>query len=190
MFKTAKGYSVAMVQKPAYTFENCVSYREIVLNKSDENGSALTGEQLEALKTKAETIYDNWKKGKANEDSFIYYAISNSRGSNASSGGLYECATESDMNEEVKNWAYESGRTYGNTELLESTDAYRIVFFVESYGDYWNYAVRSEKSTEKAQSELDASQSETYKQNFDDNVLTDTENSIIKSINEIYLGIK
>lgn len=190
VFKTAKGYSVAMVQKPAYTFENCVSYREIVLNKSDENGSALTGEQLEALKTKAETIYDNWKKGKANEDSFIYYAISNSQGSNASSGGLYECATESDMNEEVKNWAYESGRTYGNTELLESTDAYRIVFFVESYGDYWNYAVRSEKSTEKAQSELDASQSETYKQNFDDNVLTDTENSIIKSINEIYLGIK
>ncbi len=190
VFKTANGYSVAMVQKPVYTFENCVSYREIVLNKSDENGSALTGEQLENLRTKAETIYDNWKKGKANEDSFIYYAISNSQGSTASSGGLYECATESDMNEEVKNWAYESGRAYGDTELLESTDAYRIVFFVESYGDYWNYAVRSEKSTEKAQSELDTAESEAYKQNFDDNILTDTENSIIKSINEIYLGIK
>lgn len=190
VFKTANGYSVALVQKPAYTFENCVSYREIVLNKTDDNGSALTAEELESLKAKAQKIYDNWKKGNANEDSFIYYAISNSQGSNASTGGLYDCATESDMNEEVKNWAYEDGRAYGDTQLLESTDAYRIVFFVESYGDYWNYAVRNEKASEKSQTELGTAKSEAYKQSFDDNALTSDENSIIKSINEIYLGIK
>lgn len=190
VFKTSKGYTVAMVQKPAYTFTDCVSYREIVINKSDDNGSTLTGEQLESVKTKAETIYNNWKNGKANEDSFIYYAVSNSQGSNASSGGLYQCATQSDMNEEVKKWAAEQGRKYGDTAMLESTDAYRIVFFVDAIGDYWNYAVRNENATEKAENELSSAENETYKRSFDDNSLTDKENGIIKSINEIYLGIK
>ena len=188
VFKTENGYTVALVQTPAYTQKDCFSYREIVLKKTDENGKTYAGEELENVKKQAESIYKKVRKG--DENIFTYYAISASQGDNASAGGLYTCALKSDVSQDISDWALDETRQQGDVSLIESNESYTIVYFIRNIGDYWNYAVRNTKATEKAETEFEKAKTETYAPKTDEKYRDECEGEAIKEINEIYLGIK
>ena len=188
VFKTENGYTVVLVQTPSYTQKDCFSYREIVLKKTDENGKAYTGEELENVKEHAESIYKKVRKG--DENTFAYYAISASQGDNASSGGLYTCALKSDVSQDISDWALDKTRQTGDVSFIESNESYTIVYFIKNIGDYWNYAVRSTKATEKSETEFEKAKTETFAPETDEKYRNECETAAMKEINEIYLGIK
>ena len=188
VFQTENGYAVALIQTPSYTQKDCFSYREIVLKKTDDNGTAYTGEELEGVKKQAESIYKKVRKG--DENTFAYYAISASQGDTAASGGLYTCALKSDVSQDISDWALDKTRQPGDVSLIESNESYTIVYFIRNIGDYWNYAVRSAKASEKAETEFDNAKSKTYALETDEKYRDECEETALKEINEIYLGIK
>lgn len=191
VFKTANGYAVAFVYAPVYTKEDCVSYREIIFNKSDSNGKKLEGEALEAIEETAKGVLKQWKKGDATEDSFVYYAMSESQGSNASSGGLNAGVTGMTMTDDtLKNWLLSKDRKAGDVEVVESEDAFRIVYFIQSYGDYWNYSVRAAKAGESANEKYESAKDNTYAVMYDESFMRDVEDEYIDSLALIYLGIE
>ena len=191
VFKTQNGYSVVFVYVPAYTKEGCVSYREIVFNKTDANGKYIEGKALEEIEKNAEDVFEQWDDGDATEDTFIYYAMSESQGSTASSGGLNAGAVGMNMTDSVlKDWLVSDERKAGDVEIIDSQDAFRIVYFVEGYGDYWNYSVRSSKASEKATEKLETAKNKTYAVSYDSAVLREAEDEYIDSLALIYLGIE
>lgn len=188
VFETAGGYVVAVIQTPAYTTEDSLCYREIVINKTDENGNALSGEKLNEAKLQAEQIYSDWKNGDATEDTFSYYALINSKGSTASSGGLVQFTPAKDLEEKLKVWFTDSARKPGDTELIETDSAFSIVYYISNYGEYWNYAVRAQKSGESATEDYEK-QKTAYLKNLDISKLNSAEETIIKEMNKVYFGI-
>lgn len=188
VFETENGYTVVLIQTPSYTQKDCFSYREIVLKKTDDNGTAYTGEELENVKKQAESIYKKVRKG--DENTFAYYAISASQGDTAASGGFYTCALKSDVSQEIGDWALDETRQQGDVSLIESNESYTIVYFIRNIGDYWNYAVRSTKASEKAETGFDKAKTETYALETDEKYRDECEETALKEINEIYLGIK
>ncbi len=191
VFKTQNGYSVAFVYAPVYTKKDCVSYREIVFNKTDANGKYIEGEALEEIEQKAEAVLEQWNDGDATEDTFIYYAMTESQGANASSGGLNAGAVGMNMTDSgLKDWLLSDERKAGDVEIIDSQDAFRIVYFVDGYGDYWNYSIRSTKASEKAAEQIKAAQDKTYAVSYDAAVIREVEADYIDSLAYIYLGIE
>lgn len=191
VFKTKNGYSVVLVYVPAYTKKDCVSYREIVFNKTDSNGKLLEGEALEAVKTKAEEVFEQWEDSDENQDAFAYFAMSESQGQNASTGGLNEGAVGMTMAEDnLKKWLLSSERKSGEVDVVETDDAYRIVYFVKGYGDYWNYSIRNNKAMEALSQKIDTAEKSAYAVNYDESVISSYEQQYIRQISEIYLGIE
>ncbi len=188
MFKTANGYTVTVIQVPAYSKKDCATYREIVLNKTDAEGKALSEDQLKELETTANEILKACGKKKATEDTFAYYALSKSNAQTATAGGLVSCVPAEEMTEEIREWATD-GKKPGDIDMLENDDAYTILRFGKNYGDYWNYAVRSEKAVEENEETLKNAKDKDYATNFDSSELDKFESSLIASINKIYLGI-
>ncbi len=189
VFKTQKGYTVVYVLFPAYTKKDCLSYREIVFNKADTNGKFYTEEELKGIREKAENIYKEWEDGEATEDTFAYFAMSESQGNNASSGGLTAGAVAGEMTDDAfKAWLTEDGRKSGDTTVVETDNAIRIAYFVKGYGDYWNYSIRSSQASEKVSADFENAKNQTYKVNFDASSLEDLESDFISNISRIYLG--
>lgn len=188
MFKTANGYTIVVIQVPAYSKKDCITYREITLNKTDEEGKALSEEKLAELETTANDILKACTKKKADENTFAYYALSKSNSQSASAGGLVSCVPADEMTAEIKEWAT-ADKKQGDIDLIETDEAYIILRFEKNYGDYWNYAVRSEKAAEDNEKSLTDSKDNDYATNFDKSALETFESGLIASINKIYLGI-
>ncbi len=189
VFKSVNGYVVAVLQTPLYTNENCIRYREIFVSKNDENGNALTGEKLTAAKNKAEKILNDWKAGSMDENSFIYYALSQSEGQSASGGGLVEYTPANDLDEKIKKWAVDGSRKTGDTELFETDLGYSIIYYMKNYGDYRNYAIRNKKATEDYKSEYDSMIKNDYALVFDSDKINKAEGDYITAMNKLYFGI-
>lgn len=191
VFKTKNGYTVAFVYVPVYTKENCVSYREILLKKTDGSGKALADEALLAVEEKAEDLFKQWKKSDKTQDDFAYLAMSESQGENASSGGLEAGNVAMNMDDgPLKDWLVSNDRKPGEVEIVETDDAYRLVYFIKHYGDYWNYSVRQSKAGEAAAQKIETAKNKTYALNINDKVLRELELEYISDISENYLGIK
>ncbi|MBQ7596738.1 MAG: peptidylprolyl isomerase [Clostridia bacterium] len=188
MFKTANGYTVVVIQVPAYTKKDSITYREIVLNKTDSEGKPLSEEKLKELETTANEILKECSKKKATEDTFAYYALTKSNAQTATAGGLVECTPAEEMTDEIKEWATGS-RNPGDVDMFETDDAYTILRFGCNYGDYWNYAVRSEKASEETEESFKKAKDEKYATNYEKSEVEKFEGSLIASINKIYLGI-
>lgn len=189
VFKTPNGYSAAFLEKPLYTTENNVSYREIVINKTDSQGNMLSGDALTQAEQKADDIYEKWKTGDADENSFTYLAFSESEGSSAPSGGLVQCILASDLNEGINTWVSDKGRKYGDNQIFETDNSYTIVFFVENYNEYWNYIIRAQKAADDCSEEYSKATDGKYKESMDISAISSEEETILTDINKIYFGI-
>ena len=115
----------------------------MLLMPQDEN--AATGEDgypvysdeaWEACRVKAESLYEEWKKGDLSEDSFAHLAMDNSEDGNAAEGGLYENVYVGQMVEPFENWCFDESRKTGDHGLVKTRFGYHIMFFVGSE-DIW-----------------------------------------------------
>ena len=189
VFKTQKGYSVAFVQTPVYSKNGCLTYREIVLPKTDSTGTSISAEEIAKLKTTANDIYNQWKNGKADEDTFMYYALTQSKGNSASTGGLVSGKVADELQpDELKKWLTDSNRKAGDTQVIETNDAVRVVYFITSYSNYWDYSIRSSKAVNDAKIQLDIAQSQNYTVSYDAFSMKKVESEYISAISKVYLG--
>ena len=188
IFETANGFTVAVISAPAYTKEDSVSYREIVIKKTDDSGKVLSDEKIAEAKESAQTIYDEWKNSKPSEASFAYTALKKSQSSTASTGGLVQMATADECGEQLKDWLADKARKAGDTQLIETDTSFTIVYFLKNYGDYWNYTIRATKAVEDA-SDAFTKELESYSESFTPDTLAAQEEKIMTEINRIYFGI-
>ena len=90
----------------------------------------------------------------------------------------------------LKNWLLSKDRKAGDVEVVESEDAFRIVYFIQNYGDYWNYSVRAAKAGEAANEKYESAKDNTYAVMYDESFMRDVEDEYIDSLALIYLGIE
>ncbi len=189
IFDSANGCFIAVINKPAYTTMDNVSYREIVISKTDANGNPLTGSALDEAKKQAQAIFDEIKKNKVDENDFACTALIKSQSSTASSGGLVPVATADQLNENLMNWVSDKNRKNGDIEFIETETGYAIVYFLKNYGEYWNYAVRATVSSGDITDENEKIKNSKYNANYDFESLLNAESTMNSDIERIYFGI-
>ena len=112
--------------------------------QTDSNTGITTysDEEKKAAWDKAEDLYEQWKSGEANEDSFAAMAteFSSDTGSVAN-GGLYEDIYPGLMVSEFEDWCFDNRKT-GDTGLVETTYGVHILFYVsDSETNYRDYMI-------------------------------------------------
>lgn len=143
------------------------------------------------MEKKAESVYEQWKDSEATRDTFAYYAISESQGNTASSGGLNSGVIGMEINDAVlREWLLSQERKSGDVEIVETDDAFRIVYFSKKYNDYWDYSIRATKAGEAASEKIESAKESAYAVSYDEELLLEEESSFIADISRIYLGIE
>ncbi len=112
---------------------------------STEQTAAEDAAKADAL-TKAAGILEEWEAGEATEESFAELAnnYSEDTGSNTT-GGLYEDVYPGEMVTEFNDWCFDESRQPGDTDIVESSYGYHIMYFVgftDTY--YWKEVTENE----------------------------------------------
>ncbi len=102
-----------------------------------------TKEEQEKAKLAAEKLYNEWKNGKATEESFADLATKESDDTGSKKeGGLYEDVYPGQMVEEFEDWCYDESRKAGDTGLVKTDYGYHIMYYVgESETTYRDYMI-------------------------------------------------
>lgn len=103
-----------------------------------------------AAKEEAEKILNEWKNGKATEESFADLVADNTDdGGSASTGGLYEgVAPGSNYVEEFLAWAVDMKRKTGDTDIVKTQFGYHIMYFV-SGEPHWLSVAKTQLLSER-----------------------------------------
>ncbi len=125
-------YSVYLITKTLYRDETInKNVRHILIKSGDERTD-------EEAKEKAETIYEDWKKGEATEDTFASFAMDYSEDTgSASKGGLYENVIEGRMVKEFNDWIFDPSRKPGDTDIIKTSYGYHIMYFSGNTDPVW-----------------------------------------------------
>ena len=118
---------------------NSVDVRHILIcvegGTKDEDGNVTySDDEWEACRAEAQALLDQWKSGEATEDSFAALANEKSEdtGSNTN-GGLYQGVTSTtNFVEPFLNWCMDENRQVGDTDLVQSSYGYHIMYFSAS----------------------------------------------------------
>ena len=160
-------YTVYMLaSEPVRDESRTVNVRHILLT-SDEWGSA------EKAKAQAEKLLEQWKSGNMTEESFALLALAYSADAGSYyNGGLYENVTEGRMVASFNDWCFDESRQPGDTEIVETTYGYHVMYFVGDGLDQWQSLVADSIISGKF-TELNSQIKEKYPVAFDDTVLED-----------------
>lgn len=124
----------------------------------DENGKTveLTDKVKADTKAEAQKLLDEYLKNPT-EENFAALADEHTDDSGSKGkGGLYEDITaDSNYVSEFKNWALDNSRTAGDTEIVETTYGYHIMYHVKSEGVAWSSNIRAELSSAEYEAELE-----------------------------------
>ena len=133
----SKTVDVRHILIPFETVESTEDMTEEEIAEAEEAAKAA------ALAT-AEGIYDEWQEGDATEESFAALAEAHSTdtGSNTN-GGLYEAVAKDEMVESFNDWIFDEVRQPGDSDIVESTYGYHIMFFVADNEMAWKLDVES-----------------------------------------------
>lgn len=149
-------FFVVCMEKPKSLLEDLtVNVRHILVlfETMDKDGKEvkLTDEIVQAAKTKANTLYDEWKKGAKTEDSFAELAIKSSEDTGSKeNGGLYEKVYRGQMVSEFEDWSYDPARKTGDTGVIKTSYGYHIMYFVSKNKEpYWKDTARSVIGSDK-----------------------------------------
>lgn len=97
-------------------------------------------EEMAAAMTEAEALLNEWKSGKAIEETFAALANEHSADGDGTTGGLYEDVYPGEMVENFNDWCFAEGRKAGDTGLVESEFGVHIMYYVGDsetlYRDY------------------------------------------------------
>ena len=155
-----------LASEPVRDESRTVNVRHILLT-SDEWGSA------EKAKAQAEKLLEQWKSGDMTKESFALLALAYSADAGSYyNGGLYENVTEGRMVASFNDWCFDESRQPGDTEIVETTYGYHVMYFVGDGLDQWQSLVADSIISEKF-TELNSQIKEKYPVAFDDTVLED-----------------
>lgn len=111
---------------------------------TDETGTTVYSDEEKAdTKAKAQALLDEWLAGEATEDSFATLANQNTQDpGSVSTGGLYENIYPGQMVETFNDWVYDKSRKSGDTDLIETSYGYHVMYYVgESEITYRDYMI-------------------------------------------------
>ncbi len=135
---------------------NVVDVRHVLIvpkggTKDDSGNTTYSDAEWDACKAEAEKLLQEWKDGKADEDSFAEMANKHSEdpGSNTT-GGLYQHVYKGQMVEPFENWCFDESRQTGDTGIVKTDYGYHIMYFI-SEEPQWVYYCREEIISEWAQ---------------------------------------
>ena len=125
---------------------NSVNVRHILVrvdSSSLDSKSDTYSEDLEKLKSEkkaeAEKILQEWKDGAATEESFG--ALADQYSDDSPEGGLYEQVYKGQMVSSFNDWCFDAARKTGDTDIVESSYGYHIMYFVGEDLPYWQVRV-------------------------------------------------
>ncbi len=131
-----------------------------------EDGQTTTYSEQEwaACLAKAEQVLEEWKSGKATEESFVELGKEYTDDTGfAENNGLYEEITfQSSYVEGFRDWAVDFNRKPGETGIVKTEFGYHIMYFVEGEPE-WSYFAESklyEEKSKEIQESLKALQAE------------------------------
>ncbi|MBP3300137.1 MAG: peptidylprolyl isomerase [Clostridia bacterium] len=145
------------------------SMRHLLIQVTDKEGATDA-----EVKTKIQTLYDDWVAAGAKESEFATLADTHTEDDGSKgSGGLYESFEKATMVPEIDNWLYADGRKVGDHEIIKTTYGYHIVLFM-GYGNIaWKEVCYNAFQTEDYQKlfEALAPQNEVaFEENYKDTV--------------------
>lgn len=120
-----------------------ISPEAVEIAEGEEGYEEAVEAAKKAAKTKADEIYDEWKKGDQDETSFAALATEHTADTASSaSGGLYENVYPGQMIAEFNDWCFDTDRAEGDTAIVETDYGYHIMYFVGETGEsYWHSVV-------------------------------------------------
>ncbi len=95
-------------------------------------------------KANAQGALEQWLAGEATEESFAALAseLSDDSGSK-SNGGLYTEVYHNEMVDTFNDWIFDESRKPGDTDIVETTYGYHVMYFVGENIPYWKVQVRN-----------------------------------------------
>ncbi len=130
--ETTDGYFVLYFIERNDNSYNVKNVRHILFKVEDKTNADQYAEAL----TKAQAVYDEWKKGAATEDSFAELAKTNSADSNASEGGFY-AVNKGQMVSEFEDWCFAANRKAGDSGIVKTDYGYHIMYYSGEGELYW-----------------------------------------------------
>lgn len=99
---------------------------------TDSSGNkTYTDAEKKKAKDEAESLYEEWKKGDATEESFAELAKKYTEDdSSKENGGLYEDIYPKQMDTNFNDWCFEEGRKAGDTGVIETSYGYHVMYYV------------------------------------------------------------
>lgn len=155
VFDTEKGsYVVYVVRLPRAL--TTVDARHILFKTVDDSNQPLPDEAAAQAKADAESLLAKWKAGDMTEDSFAALATGSDDTGSAEDGGLYEDIAPEDMVTEFDNWIFDEERKPGDTDIVETSYGYHVMYFVSKNSDslVWRNKLREEHGQEAYSSYL------------------------------------
>ena len=144
---TVDGYTFVLFIGRNDNTMNMVNVRHILVKftggTKDSNGNTVYSETEKATaKTEAEKLLQQWKDGKANEESFGELANkeSDDQGGKVTNGGLYEDIYPGQMVDAFEEWCFAEGRKAGDTGIVETEYGFHVMYYSSTdpmtYRDY------------------------------------------------------
>ena len=118
------------------------------LVEDDEGYEDEQAQLLSDAEAKAEEIYAEWQAGEATEESFGALAAEYTDDSNGADGGLYEDVYQGQMVEEFDAWCFDPAREPGDTDIVQTTFGYHIMYYVGDDRPYWKTGAEAALRTE------------------------------------------
>lgn len=145
------GYYVVMFQSVNDNNFPLVNVRHILAAFEGGTYDSTTGlttyseDEKIAAKAEAQALYNEWKNGAATEESFAALANEKSDDGDGTTGGLYEDIYPGQMVSEFNNWCFDSARKPGDTDMVETTYGYHVMYFSgNSDVTYRDFMIESE----------------------------------------------
>ncbi|MBQ2061326.1 MAG: peptidylprolyl isomerase [Oscillospiraceae bacterium] len=145
-------YYVVLFHSRSRTEDRTIDVRHILfladtssLNKDAETYEADVHAIKELAKAKAEDALKKWKDGDATQDSFAALAkeLSEDPGSK-DNGGLYEKVYPGQMVTAFNDWCFDESRKTGDTDVVETSYGYHVMYFVGDNVPYWQFVADSQ----------------------------------------------
>ena len=120
-----KGYYAVLFHSRSRNDYHTVSVRHILVDS----------------KEKANELLQQYNDGEKTEDAFAALAVANSTDpGSASNGGLYSNIYKGEMVPSFEDWCFDPARQSGDTGIVESSNGYHVMYFVETNPQpYWYY---------------------------------------------------
>ena len=120
-----KGYYAVLFHSRSRNDYHTVSVRHILVDSEE----------------KANELLQQYNDGEQTEDAFAALAVANSTDpGSASNGGLYSNIYKGEMVPSFEDWCFDPARQSGDTGIVESSNGYHVMYFVETNPQpYWYY---------------------------------------------------